>query len=301
MGTVRYTSLNGELVSEKRDGVERDYLPNPLSSTVALLDVTQTKTDTFTQWPYGEERSRTGTTATPFRFGGTIGSYLETGPRVYERARHLNTAHGRWMTPDPSGIRPAEPNSYRYVRSNPATWVDRSGEGIWKAIPCAACLGAAAAVCSDCGWDWSCWKRCLGEIWEGLPVWIRTACLASCAMLIPAPKGRPRILPPGLGIPPIIGRTLPPLVGGAAGGGSVLVGGGAIPAGPFVIVVGGTIIWVLGRCGPMQLPEFPVQACEGPTLQQCVTKCGGSIDNILACWMWWKRLKTCICKMPIFT
>ena len=64
MGTVTYSIFDGEVISEIRDGVERDYLPDPLGSTVALLDNTQTKTDTFSYWPYGEVRSRTGTNVT---------------------------------------------------------------------------------------------------------------------------------------------------------------------------------------------------------------------------------------------
>ena len=69
MGTVRYTTVNGEIIAEKRNGVRRLYVPDPLGSTVALLDNTQAQTDTFSYWPYGEEKSRTGTTPTPFRFG----------------------------------------------------------------------------------------------------------------------------------------------------------------------------------------------------------------------------------------
>ncbi len=68
---VRYTSVNGEVIAENRGGVRKLYLPDPLGSTLALVDNTQTKTDTFTYWPYGEEASRTGSTPTPFRFVGT--------------------------------------------------------------------------------------------------------------------------------------------------------------------------------------------------------------------------------------
>ncbi|GAB4453130.1 MAG: hypothetical protein OHK0029_05310 [Armatimonadaceae bacterium] len=67
MGTVSYTVVNGRVLSEKRNGVRRQYVPDPLGSTTALLDNTQTKTDTFSYYPYGEEASRTGTTPTlPF-------------------------------------------------------------------------------------------------------------------------------------------------------------------------------------------------------------------------------------------
>jgi len=43
---VRYTSVDGETVSEVRSSVRKDYVPDPLGSTVALLDNTRAKTDT---------------------------------------------------------------------------------------------------------------------------------------------------------------------------------------------------------------------------------------------------------------
>jgi hypothetical protein len=50
--TVRYTVLDGETMSENRGGVIRDYLPDALGNTIALLDSSQTKTDTFSYYPY---------------------------------------------------------------------------------------------------------------------------------------------------------------------------------------------------------------------------------------------------------
>ncbi len=70
---VAYTVVNGQLLSEDRAGVKRDYVPDPLGSTVALLDNTQTQTDTWSQWPYGEVRTRTGTNVRPFQCVGTLG------------------------------------------------------------------------------------------------------------------------------------------------------------------------------------------------------------------------------------
>src|SRR2546423_15598667 len=101
---VRYTVVNGEILSENRGGVVRDYVPDPLGSTVALLDNTQAQTDTFSYWPYGEERTRTGTTPTPFRFVGTAGYYRDSASRGYVRARHLGYVRGRWINPDPTGV-----------------------------------------------------------------------------------------------------------------------------------------------------------------------------------------------------
>lgn len=53
---ARYTTIDGEIVAQKRNGVRKSYVPDPLGSTIALLDNTQTQTDTFAYWPYGETR-----------------------------------------------------------------------------------------------------------------------------------------------------------------------------------------------------------------------------------------------------
>ena len=119
MGTVRYTTVNGEIIAEKRNGVRSLYVPDPLGSTVALLDNTQTKTDTFEYWPYGEVRTRTGTTATPFQFDRTLGYHQDSGSRTYARARTLNTTQGRWMTQDPIGFRP-DSDECKYFKSHGA-------------------------------------------------------------------------------------------------------------------------------------------------------------------------------------
>jgi RHS repeat-associated protein len=166
---VRYTTVNGAILAEKRDGVRRSYVPDPLGSTVALLDNTQTKTDTFQYWPYGEERSRTGTTPTPFRFGGTRGYYRDAGSRVYVRRRVYGPTFGRWLTADP--LAPRQPR-YQYARSAPTVRVDPSGLICWDCStfpggPCAywKFLGLATPeeggtiICCK-GKKWPCvWKN----------------------------------------------------------------------------------------------------------------------------------------------
>jgi RHS repeat-associated protein len=133
MGTVRYTTVNGEVLAEKRGGVRRQYVPDPLGSTVALLDNSQSKTDTFQYWPYGEESTRTGTTPTPLRFVGTLGYYRDNARRNYVRARHLDTRSGRWTTEDPVGIVWGDVGAfqwrhlYRYSRNQPTGFVDPLG------------------------------------------------------------------------------------------------------------------------------------------------------------------------------
>lgn len=127
MGVVNYTVANGRVIAENRDGVRKRYVSDSQGSTVALLDNTQSKTDTFEYWPYGEEKSRTGTTPTPFRFGGTHGYYRDSASKTYVRARHLDTEKGRWLTRDPIGFWAGEVNLYRYVENNPVTFGDPTG------------------------------------------------------------------------------------------------------------------------------------------------------------------------------
>lgn len=39
-----YTTVNGEIIAETRGGVRKSYVPDPLGSTIALLDNTQAQT-----------------------------------------------------------------------------------------------------------------------------------------------------------------------------------------------------------------------------------------------------------------
>ena len=126
---ARYTVMDGEIVSQTRNGVRHHYVPNPSGSVVALYDTnpaTLAKTDTFSYWPYGEEKSRTGTTETPFRFVGSKGYYRESASRTYVRARHFRPNHGRWQTEDLVLDR-MMPNRYPYAANSPLSRTDPSG------------------------------------------------------------------------------------------------------------------------------------------------------------------------------
>lgn len=128
MGTVRYTVIDREVIAEKRSGVRKQYVPDPLGSTVAMLDNTQTQTDTFSYWPYGELASRTGSTPTPFQYVGTEGYYSNSIDRVYVRARILSTQLGRWLTEDPMNFRLSNFNLYLYSYLRPSCLTDPSGK-----------------------------------------------------------------------------------------------------------------------------------------------------------------------------
>jgi len=172
---VRYTVIEGEVVSEVRSGTRRDYLPDPLGSTVALLDNTQAKTDTWEYWPYGEVRTRTGTTATPFQFVGTLGYYRDSSTRTYVRARHCKQNQGRWLTVDPLWPKQL---AYQYVKGKPQTLTDGNGMLpiglVIGLINGAECAGKVDEVINDItggGNPLTCGKirRCIGQYLGGAP------------------------------------------------------------------------------------------------------------------------------------
>ncbi|GDX40665.1 hypothetical protein LBMAG21_09570 [Armatimonadota bacterium] len=127
MGTVRYNVINGRVLSETRSGVRRDYLTDGLGNTLALLDNTQTKTDTFDYFPSGTVAVRTGTTPTPFQWVGGQGYFKDSGTRTYVRARNFHNNLGRWGSQDPIGFNAGDFNLYQYVNNRFVVLGDPSG------------------------------------------------------------------------------------------------------------------------------------------------------------------------------
>ena len=122
--SVVYSTFGGRVVAENRGGVIRQYVPDNLGSTVALLDTTGTVTDTYDYWPYGEERVHIGPSTTPLTFLGTLGYFKDFLNTLYVRARHLRVDLTRWMTVDSlyPKVRP-----YTYAGSAPAILTDPTG------------------------------------------------------------------------------------------------------------------------------------------------------------------------------
>lgn len=132
---ARYTVAYGEVIAQKRSGTRSLLVPDPLGSTVALFDAAQTKTDTWSYFPYGEVKTRTGTTTLPFQFVGSLGYYNDSSSKTYVRARYLDTGKGRWVTEDPIGFDESDSNLYSYVANNATSQTDPAG--LYKANdPC---------------------------------------------------------------------------------------------------------------------------------------------------------------------
>jgi RHS repeat-associated protein len=123
--SVYYTTVAGEIVSENRNGVESFYTPDTNANTMRLRVVNGIVADEWTYWPYGEGRTRTVTTPTPFTFGGVVGSYAEQlGNKFYIRARYLQALLARWLTVDPLW---PDQSGYVYVSGQVTILNDPSG------------------------------------------------------------------------------------------------------------------------------------------------------------------------------
>lgn len=208
---VVYTTFAGQIVSENRGGVTREYISDPLGSTIALASDSAI-TDTWDYWPYGEVMSRTGTNPTPFTFVGTLGYFKDLLDKLfYVRARHYQPNYGRWLTVDP--LWPDE-SAYAYVGNGPANRVDPSG--LWNpaCIGCGICLGAAiiAALLGCFGAPEGMWECIKNFIRDNPWTWVIIAgCLILCGACLGPPvirfirgliKPKPRLVPGNPKAPP---------------------------------------------------------------------------------------------------
>jgi|GEM_PF-2640868 len=123
MSVTSYLTIDGEIISETRSGARADYLPDPLGSTSALTNSSQTITDTYFYWPYGEIRSHSGSSTTVYTYCGTLG-YRSDSVGYYVRARQLRISQTCWLTLDPMWPRQLP---FTYSDLNPLTEADPSG------------------------------------------------------------------------------------------------------------------------------------------------------------------------------
>jgi RHS repeat-associated protein len=132
--------LEGEVIGHVKGSEKRDYIVDPLGSVVAYLNSSQTLTDQFEYWPYGEAASRIEDDVEPFLWVGSLGYFRENDLRTYIRAREYRPDLGSWMQLDP--LWPNE-RAFAYVDGSPVLRIDPSGRNP-VCIGCGICLGATA-------------------------------------------------------------------------------------------------------------------------------------------------------------
>jgi RHS repeat-associated protein len=175
--TATYTNFLGQIVHENSGGTERGYVPDPLGSTIALVDNESGEfSDTWEYWPYGEVASHTGSSTTPFTFVGTLGYFKDAVSKLtYIRARFYQALIGQWMAVD--SIWPKAP-AYRYSHSSPVALVDPAGTYTEK----------ECEIIHD-GWIEKCNKKlevCLLAC--GIPAAVLVGCIAACIAPEPISK-----------------------------------------------------------------------------------------------------------------
>ncbi len=116
--------LEGEVVGHVKGSEKRDYIVDPLGSVVAYLNSSQTLTDQFEYWPYGEMVAEIEAGTEPFLWVGSLGYFRDSDLRTYIRAREYRQDLGSWMQLDP--LWPWEP-AHVYSGSTPAGVIDPSG------------------------------------------------------------------------------------------------------------------------------------------------------------------------------
>ena len=101
---VVYTQSDGvygDVASQRRSGVARYFLLDPLGSTTRLTDGSQSVTDSYVFKAFGESLLA-GTTANPFRYVGSAGYYFDADLSwLYLRAREYRPSEGRLLSLDP--------------------------------------------------------------------------------------------------------------------------------------------------------------------------------------------------------
>ena len=143
--------LEGEVVGHVKGSEKRDYIVDPLGAVVAYLNSSQTLTDQFEYWPYGELVTEVETEVQPFLWVGSLGYIRENDLRTYIRAREYRQDLGSWMQLDP--LWPLSPaTSYAFAR--PLIFTDPSGGWIIVVVVVVGIAiwdAAAAKVSSDKG------------------------------------------------------------------------------------------------------------------------------------------------------
>jgi RHS repeat-associated protein len=125
----------GGLISQRRNGATYYHHYDALGSTRLLTDASQTVTDTYDYYAFGEVQSSSGSTANPFKFVGRLGYYDDPSADLqYLRARYYAPAYGRFLSADPEDY---EETKYGYADNWPLVATDPSGRRVTIDPSCA--------------------------------------------------------------------------------------------------------------------------------------------------------------------
>ncbi len=134
-------ALEGEVVGHVKGSEKRDYIVDPLGSVVAYLNSSQSITDQFEYWPYGELIAEIEAGTEPFLWVGSLGYFRENDLRTYIRAREYRQDLGSWMQLDP--LWPLSPASL-CLRARPLIFTDpwEAGSSLYRDMGCGRLEGS---------------------------------------------------------------------------------------------------------------------------------------------------------------
>ena len=124
MSVTTYTTVNGRILRQNKDGVVHNFVSDPLGSVVMVRDTSGNTVYEAEYDPYGNVQSETGTNPSSLGYVGTLGYIKDSATSMYVRARYLLSNLGRWLTKDP--LWPSEAG-YVYAGAAPSISVDPSG------------------------------------------------------------------------------------------------------------------------------------------------------------------------------
>ena len=125
VGYTHEPGLYGNRLSQNRNGVTSYYHYDGRGDTVALTDGSGNVTDTKEYDAWGNVIASTGSTVTPYQFGGKKG-YQAGNMRVYVRARMYEPTKARWSSIDPLRFEDGM-NQFMYAALNPLQFIDPTG------------------------------------------------------------------------------------------------------------------------------------------------------------------------------
>ncbi len=120
------------------DGTARYYHTNAIGSMVALTDDTESITDQYAYTPFGKPAGKTGSTANPFTYIGSLGVMAEDDGLYFMRARFYDPDAGRFLGKDSVEGYLTKPSSlikYPYASNNPLMYIDPDGRAVVGILP----------------------------------------------------------------------------------------------------------------------------------------------------------------------
>jgi RHS repeat-associated protein len=127
------------LVSRRSEEGNGFFAFDALGNTSEVVGEASIITNAYAYLPFGELQFGLGAVDNPVQFVGESGVVAESNSLVYMRARSYSSQVGRFVSPDPIGLRGHDNNLYRYAGNNPIQRIDPSGLLACGSSDCIVC------------------------------------------------------------------------------------------------------------------------------------------------------------------